>query len=192
MLYKPLALFLLSNTITSLTCEWYGSGYGVDINCQPGWAAFGLCSSGSRASCKDKNGGKYFYMLQCCKTKFQNYQQSNCQEAGHASGELSNCKSDDGYNQAIYGGCGSGRNNKCLVGGKFFTNAETCCDNGDISIADDADCGWKYGIFGDQLTCPEGMVMSGICGSAGAEECESGAVSSGTGIYCCPYSDNRN
>ena len=196
MLQKILPSILIALS-SALTCEWYGSGYGVDIQCLPGWAAFGICGSGSRANCKSSFGSNsYYYMLYCCQTKYTNNKQGNCHWTGHSAGQLNTCKDDDGYNQAIYGGCGSGRGQKCGVSSNATTtlyhNSELCCDNNDISISPDAKCGWKYGTHGDLLTCPSGYIGSGLCGSGRNAACESGATTSGIGIYCCPYTDNRS
>ena len=196
MLFPIFFVLTILKQTTPLTCEWYGATNGVDIQCFPGWAAFGYCGSGRRKDCNDSPGrGKYSYMLYCCQTKYQNHKQDNCDWTGHNGGSLNTCKSDEGagaqsYNRAIYGGCGSSNNNDCLVNGTMYTNSEMCCDNLDINVSSDDDCGWKYGTFGENIQCPSNYIVAGLCGSEGKAACDTGNVNSAIGIYCCAYSDN--
>ena len=183
----------------STTCEWYGASYGQDVKCLPGWVVTGVCGSGRRADCKDSRGRgtKYWYMINCCQTKYQNHGQENCIDIGNKAGNQYQCYhiGDDGvYNQAIYGGCGSGMNNDCLVSGDStkYNFSTKCCDNGDITVGPDNLCDWIYGNYGDLLSCPSGYVAGGYCGSGRNPACSSGATNVYSGVYCCPFSDNKN
>merc|ERR1712088_143741 len=177
----------------STTCEWYGASYGVNINCLPGWVSTGMCGSGRYADCTDERGifpTTYYYMLQCCQTKYQNYGQSNCQTTGYGYGALGVCASG----QAHYGGCGSGNDLNCKVNGNSYCFSNKCCDNGDITLGDSSFCDWKFGVYGTLLECPSGYAAAGYCGSGSYADCTppSGGSKTYTGVYCCPYTDNKN
>lgn len=200
----PLALALpSSDAIPSVTigekCEWLGGASGQDVECLPGWVMKGVCGSGFRADCSEKRRSKsYFYMIKCCQTKYQKYQQSDCHTEGLQSGEFEQCADPvTGSLQAMFGGCGSGRNNDCVVTDpetgdieSGFSTNQKCCDNGDISIEANS-CGWRYGNYGDLLVCPDNYLAAGQCGSGSSADCASGGANVFLGVYCCPYSDKN-
>ena len=204
MIQKVITLISLLHLITPThqsTCEWIGGSYGAKLSCLPGWVATGICGSGMNADCnipdsrttKSLSKTSYYFMIQCCQTKYQNNFQSNCLDQGINNGQLIPCVNNQGKNQAIYGGCGSGRKDDCTIEGDprrtKYTAVETCCDNLDISVGPNENCGWRYNSFGDLVTCPGGYVAAGYCGSGRTGECEGGGKNAFTGVYCCPFVD---
>ena len=101
---------------------------------------------------------------------------------------------DDGSftTQGLYGICGSGMNDDCKVNGNKYTGSQTCCDNSDIKVSSQESCGWRYGNYGDMVSCPSGYIAAGFCGSSNNPECDSGAQNSFTGVMCCPFTDVRS
>ena len=92
----------------------------------------------------------------------------------------------------MYGGCGSGSKQDCkLSDDEKVISSSVCCDNGDLTVGPDSKCGWKFGSYGDQLECNSDYIVSGYCGSPGSAACGTGAQMSYTGVYCCPYVDNK-
>ena len=59
-----------------------------------------------------------------------------------------------------------------------------CCESsGKIK---EEQCGWIYDHYGSKLTCPNGMVGTGFCGTNNKVQCNNGSMF--TGIRCCPAS----
>ena len=193
MLTKSLPLLFALTSTAAATCEWLGGGYGVDVECLPGWVATGACGSGRRSDCTAERGplpSKYHFMVQCCQTKNNNYLQTNCVDSGYKYGNLATCP----QGQALFGGCGSGMNADCKINGtgsKYYF-VTRCCEDEDITVSDPSYCDWKFGNYGDLITCPSGYAASGYCGSGGNADCPSGSKNSWAGVYCCPYTDNRS
>ena len=176
------------------TCEWIGGSYGLEVRCLTGWVAKGICGSTTQAKCRDPNFStdKYYFMLKCCETKYQTYHQTNCQSVGFNAGDQFECKnSQTNANQAFYGGCGSGWHDDCKANSSKYANTELCCDNKDITVADDSLCHWQYGSYGDLLECAGDEVAAGHCGSKSSKACETGDRRSKNwnGLKCCRYSD---
>lgn len=194
-------LTLLAVAKSKETCEWLGADQGQDLTCLPGWTIKGICGSGHVATCsnairQNRRTPKYFYMIKCCQTEYQNNKQTNCQQIGSAAGENGVCP----QNQAMYGGCGSGWYTDCKLQNDgnpgsatiFYQTNQLCCDNGDINVQTSNFCGWIYGDDGQNLECPTGTVANGQCGSSDRPDCPSGGDNVYAGLYCCPYSDVKS
>lgn len=194
-----LSSVLLTSTLAA-TCEWLGVAEGQNVSCLPGWVVTGVCGSGRRKDCSD-NRNKYYYMVNCCQTKYQNYYQSNCNDIGSDFGEEKSCVSNsDGTTLvAMYGGCGSSNRKDCKTydpatgtySQENYANNQLCCDNDDITLDDPAACGWRYSNYGTKTVCPANYVVAGQCGSGASAACQTGASAAFMGVYCCPYVDNR-
>merc|ERR1711988_1197580 len=166
------------------SCEWLGGSYGVELECLPGYYVNGICGSGMNADCGSRLTNRYFYEIRCCPTKYANYKQQNCINYGSESGEKLTCPVlADGVQAAVYGGCGSGMNADCKGSGSKTYTDSLCCTNQDMTV-DNSSCAWRFGSYGEQLSCPDEYVVIGQCGSGRKAACASGEH---TGINCCPF-----
>ena len=170
-------------------CEWLGGSYGVELECLPGYYVSGVCGSGMNADCGSRLTNKYFYEIRCCPTKYNNKKQQNCISYGSDAGEKLTCPVlADGVQAAVFGGCGSGMNADCKASGSKKYTDSLCCTDQDITI-DNSSCAWRYGSYGEQLTCPDDYIVIGQCGSGRKAAC---ATNEHIGINCCPFTDNKS
>ena len=158
-------------------CYWQGGKYGNYYTCQQNEVAVGVCGSGRRDDCP---GGTYF-MIECCDLGDTSVSDCTTSYTKHY-GEKQVCDS----NKVLWGGCGSGAHLDCSTTGHDSNVDMTCC-NKNLDIQSDS-CVWKWGKYGQQLSCPSGQIGHGICGSGGFDDCNGGK--SNSGIYCCSYTEN--
>jgi len=96
----------------------------------------------------------------------------------------------DGYIDPMVGGCGSGSGNDCKGGDGNKHNGDfDCATTTDITVGTTAYCSWRYGDHGTDVVCPSGYLAAGMCGSGYNANCANTEAYSG--VYCCPYVDNR-
>merc|ERR1711934_234782 len=180
-------------------CEWVeqpSGTYGVTVNCLPGWVMAGMCGSGSRSDCQSHIfASKIAYQIYCCPTSHTN---DPCNEGGQYQvssdyGQSLNCNTNNskGAMDVMVGGCGSGRYHDCTTNsGTSVANVANCCTTGDITVGPTNMCAWRWGNYGDYLTCPDGYAAAGACGSGAYRDCNNGSAY--TGVWCCPSVDNKN
>lgn len=170
----------------------YG-GEGETVKCKAGWSAAGACASGRRADCKDAVlGNKYYTNLRCCPHKFNTNPEHDCVAEHAGYGQDAYCPlvdpslGEESYILGQDGLCTSGMHSHC---GGEFTKVK-CCETSDISVGPKKYCGWAWGNYGEDLVCPSDYVMAGTCSSGAYADCHKGKAY--TGIYCCPFVDNRS
>lgn len=71
------------------------------------------------------------------------------------------------------GVCGSGRDDDCAG----YSHSVTCCrahynDGDDIYLTDADDCDWRFGDYGEEVSCSSGQAIFGRCGSGRDPDCE--------------------
>lgn len=195
--FKPMkehAILILFKLVASTqvdNCEWLGGYKGVELECLPGYYMNGVCGTAMYPNCGAtfslKN--RYFYQIKCCPTKKATSTQQNCIYEGGASGEKALCPiNNDGQQTGAYGGCGSGRRAECKSSGEKKYTDTLCCVNEGMEI-DNTMCSWRYGRFGEQISCPANYIITGQCGSGTRAEC---AKNEHTGIKCCPFVESNS
>lgn len=138
-------------TTTKATARW-----GAWIECETGQWVVGICGSGGNPDCPDKSTNQ----VQCAAT---NLTLTNAPDRTTKSwGESLEC----GTNEVARGMCGSGANPDCTGG---VTNGLKCAKLPDSREL--VDSVWSTSNFGQVLSCPSGMVATGLCGSGRNADC---------------------
>merc|ERR1711962_1918944 len=190
-LLLPLAAQCLAGTIDSYApgdCHWITGGSGDFIQCLPDFYIDATCGSGSREDCRfmreGEDGtaqmGKYAFGIHCCPATKQLPvgAPDDCQWYGANTGENAECP---GVN-AAFGRCST---NKSVGGGgdcNKLGHQVQCCTSA-IHTKPEL-CGWLYDTYGTKLSCPNGQVAAGFCGTNNKADCNDGH--NFVGIRCCP------
>ena len=173
-----LACFLVAASLSTemlastKVCYWEQGTFGVDLSCPSGFVGTGACGSGMNADCHQ--GGRFYTSLKCCYMTGLCNTATNCNMLSGSKGVELSCSSQ----KAVFGLCGSGMNPDCAP--PNIWNKLKCCSSSKITI--NSNCNWQYGTFGTYLSCADGRVLTGICGSGQSPDCPHNSYH---GIKCC-------
>ena len=177
-------------------CEWLTARAGNLVSCQTGYVITAICASGRRSQCKDQRlSTNHHTMIKCCKHKYNEDPEHDCQISYHNYGINGNCpKTDESLDQKsdilpLQGLCTSSGSADCGPRREADFTELSCCETEDLLVGPVELCGWFYEDFGEAVTCPKNYVAAGACSSGHDRDCNGGGDSHG--VFCCPSLDRR-
>ena len=159
-------------------CGWEHGTTKSNEWCPNGYVATGACACKGSKKCDSRSA----FSIRCCKLQncYDGIGRYNCHTQGGAKGVNIECPNG----QAVFGTCSSLDFSKCPYNGKKVAASVECCDSIPSLKLSWTDCHWMYASnSGTHLTCPNGQVMTGRCGSESFANCKNGRMTSG--IKCC-------
>merc|ERR1739848_93387 len=159
------------------SCRWKTtSNWNTMLTCDGNQVARGSCSGGYR---KDCSGGT-IHQLKCC--DMEDFYYSGCNTYTSGYGAKINCR-DHGKNLIMVSQCHSGKHKDC----HGSVNEVKCCNayykNKKVRPTDQ--CTWKWDTYGKKISCMDGTVEVGRCGSGMYKDCNSPAGWVSQGSLCC-------